>query len=501
MTFIRTYLFLIILAPMLALGQVDEASSETQSFSINRTSEASSGNLQFSFKKVEINDSSNRIFNRDFVDNSAPLITVITPHLKRGFKMIEFNKLYTISGKVEDESGIFEILVNNNEASVDADGNFWISIPLAYGDNPIEIQATDIHKNSSVKSFVIERKTAEVPTHITQGGESKVNWQLPSRDIKVSKEEKINIQACIQTSSPIVEINIYKNDWKVKTIYESDLDAIGSCKIMLSETIKLNLDINNIKIEVKTESGSFDAVREIEFNPITTSYKALIIAVQDYDDPAIDDLEEPINDAIKLYNVLTEMYSFKKEDVLFLKNATRAEILGALHELRGSITKNDNLLIFYAGHGHFDETMNNGYWLPKDAQEKNPINWVSNTDLTNLIRVIDSKHTLLIADACFSGGIFKTRSAFKDNLALEKLYELPSRKAMTSGTLIQVPDRSVFMKYLIKRMEENKESYLTAEQLFTSFRIAVVNNNGPLPQYGTIQNVGDEGGDFIFLKK
>jgi len=29
----------------------------------------------------------------------------------------------------------------------------------------------------------------------------------------------------------------------------------------------------------------------------------------------------------------------------------------------------------------------------------------------------------------------------------------------------------------------------------------VINNSDALPQYGEIQNVGDEGGDFIFLKK
>jgi len=34
-------------------------------------------------------------------------------------------------------------------------------------------------------------------------------------------------------------------------------------------------------------------------------------------------------------------------------------------------------------------------------------------------------------------------------------------------------------------------------QLFVSFREAVMNNSPNTPQYGTIQNAGDEGGDFI----
>lgn len=72
---------------------------------------------------------------------------------------------------------------------------------------------------------------------------------------------------------------------------------------------------------------------------------------------------------------------------------------------------------------------------------------------------------------------------------------------MTSGTLKEVPNQSVFLRYLIKRLEDNEEKYMSSEGLFTSFRIAVLNNSQNLPQYGTVQNVGDEGGDFIFIRK
>ena len=71
---------------------------------------------------------------------------------------------------------------------------------------------------------------------------------------------------------------------------------------------------------------------------------------------------------------------------------------------------------------------------------------------------------------------------------------------MTNGILEQVPDKSVFLEYLIKRLEENKEKYLSSEVLFSSFKTAVMNNSATIPQFGTIQNVGDEGGDFIFIR-
>jgi hypothetical protein len=125
-----------------------------------------------------------------------------------------------------------------------------------------------------------------------------------------------------------------------------------------------------------------------------------------------------------------------------------------------------------------------------------------NSTIQDYISSIASKHTLLIADACFSGSIFKTRKAFTDAPpSIEKLYELPSRKGMTSGTMTVVPDKSVFLEFLNKRLIENQEHYLSSQQLFTSFREAVMNNSPNTPQYGTIQNAGDEGGDFIFIRK
>ena len=72
---------------------------------------------------------------------------------------------------------------------------------------------------------------------------------------------------------------------------------------------------------------------------------------------------------------------------------------------------------------------------------------------------------------------------------------------MTSGTLTEVPDRSEFIKYLTKRLETNVEKYLPSAELFSSFRRAVINNSDVIPQYGTMQKVGDEGGDFIFIRR
>jgi hypothetical protein len=231
-------------------------------------------------------------------------------------------------------------------------------------------------------------------------------------------------------------------------------------------------------------------------------YYALIMGVNEYDDQYITDLDSPLKDAERVYNVLTHFYTFDKENVSYLKNPTRAAIISEMDRLERNITENDNLFIFFAGHGYWDERSDKGYWLPSDASRSNTVNWIRNTSISEYMASIKSRHTLLVADACFSGGIFKTRRAFSmPDMAVKRLYDLPSRKAMTSGTLQEVPDKSVFVEYFVKRLEENLKKYLPSEQLFFSFKPAVLNNSDNVPQFGIIKNAGDEGGDFIFIRR
>jgi hypothetical protein len=231
-------------------------------------------------------------------------------------------------------------------------------------------------------------------------------------------------------------------------------------------------------------------------------YHALVIGINEYSDPDLVDLDNPVTDATLLYSTLIGNYMFDPENVTLMKDPSRADIISKLDELSYRLNRNDNLLIFYAGHGYWDEQKETGYWLPADADKISSVNWIRNSTIQDFIEDIDTKHTLLITDACFAGSIFKSRGAFQDaSIAVNKLYSLRSRKAMTSGTLKEVPDRSVFLEYLSGRLNENEKKYISAGELFSSMREAVLNNSPNIPQYGVIQDSGDEGGDFIFIKR
>ncbi|WP_347175043.1 caspase family protein [Polaribacter uvawellassae] len=232
-------------------------------------------------------------------------------------------------------------------------------------------------------------------------------------------------------------------------------------------------------------------------------YYALLIGVSDYGDGAITDLGGlPTKDAQDLGNVLINKYSFKKQNVVILNNSpTENDIIKEFSKLKKKVTDKDNLLVFYAGHGVYDEVSQVGHWLPSDADMEYELNLISNSQVVDFLKSIRSKHTLLISDACFSGSIFKTRSFDKSPKSIQKKFELTSRKAITSGTLKTVPNKSMFLKYLLDRLQNNPNNYLSARQLFDKIEEPVMNNSPNTPQYGTIYGIGDEGGDFIFVKK
>lgn len=349
-------------------------------------------------------------------DNTPPQLAFNKPNFDNSNPPLISESKLEIRGNAKDESGIFNVKINNVPVELKDDGSFTSSVKLKEGFNEIIVNALDIEENSVEKKYMVLHLPSE-------GGKEKLR-EIASREAKTKQK--------------------------------------------LSEG----------------------------------TYYALIIGENEYEDPLMTDLDKPIDDAQSLYETLVTHYAFQEENIMFLKNATRQDIMIALDNLNSKLKEKDNLLIFYAGHGYWDAENEVGYWLPIDSKHDNTAHWFRNSTLREYIHSFDSKHTLVIADACFSGSIFKTRKAFANApQTIQNLYKYPSRKAMTSGNLKEVPDQSIFLEYLVKRLTENQKQYLTTEELFNSFKVAVMNNSPNVPQYGEIKNSGDEGGDFIFLKK
>jgi len=274
-------------------------------------------------------------------------------------------------------------------------------------------------------------------------------------------------------------------------------------------TTKLeNIQKLNVSTVVTTELvDNKEALKENlgeEYSGTLPRYFALIVGVSDYkyENLGLPSLAYPVKDANRFKQLLIDHYAFEPKNIRLLENPQRSAVIDAFEQLSGEITPKDNLLVFYAGHGFYDKEKNFGYWLPSDAKTSTKSDWISNTIVRDYMSAIPTKHTLLISDACFSGSIFKSRGVIGDLLQkISEMYKYPSRKAMTSGNLSQVPDKSFFTDYLIKRLRDNTDLFLPSQTLFYRIYEPVTNNSPATPQFGVVQGTGDEGGDFIFIKR
>ncbi len=415
--------------------------------------------------------------------------SVIKPLSFKGRNFISFNNSYQLKYLIDKESEIKEF-------------NFRFNFETAKNISEMRSSRSDL---------LVIRNPKELEYHTMIDPEKLVYIKRTPPEIKVLTPQADASNKIVVKESAIDVIGVANDESGINLVLVNSEDArlypdgkfISNVKLVPGEnTIKIiaidnDGSITEDKLTVECLSYALSA-KLLE----TGKFYGLLIAVENYEDPKITDLTHAIEDATSLYNTLIKYYTFEKNNIKLLTNPRFEDIVIELDKLTRTVTEKDNLLIYFAGHGVWSEQNNVGFWLPSDAKESNTANWFRNSTTRDYVGSIKSKHTLLIADACFSGSIFKSRKAFTNApVAIEKVYELNSRKAMTSGSLSEVPDRSVFLEYLIKRLGENSKPFLSSEELFYSLKTAVINNSPNIPQFGEILNTGDEGGDFIFIRK
>lgn len=260
--------------------------------------------------------------------------------------------------------------------------------------------------------------------------------------------------------------------------------------------------------------GSGDPLKGLNVSKSKSSFAAgkfyaLIIGVDNYKG-TWQPLNNAVRDAQAVELLLKSKYKFDQFKTMYDEQATRTNIINAFVWLVENVSENDNVVIYYSGHGEFNKALNKGYWVPADAQTASISAYISNSDLQTFLGGIKAKHTLLISDACFSGDIFRGNTVKVSMDSPEKYYSetynLKSRQAITSGGIEPVMDggkdgHSVFAYYFLQTLKTNENQYLDAAQLFDKLKIPVANNSEQKPQLQSIKNTGDEGGQFIFIRK
>ncbi len=228
-----------------------------------------------------------------------------------------------------------------------------------------------------------------------------------------------------------------------------------------------------------------------------------------------DTLSTPISDARAVSQVLKTRYGY---NVTLLENATRGQIFTQLATLRKTLTENDNLLIYYAGHGTWDQANRNAYWVPVDGEKESLGNYISASDVTSWMQVLRARQVLLVVDACYSGvwtspaarqaGGQPTESD-RPTWLLQRA-RMTSRRVMSSGGVQPVADtgagrHSIFARQFLDALQRRTAPF-EAQELFDEIRPAVTRaaigiGEQQDPQYGLLRNANHVAGDFLLVPK
>jgi len=239
---------------------------------------------------------------------------------------------------------------------------------------------------------------------------------------------------------------------------------------------------------------------------------ALLFATNDYE--YWQPLVNPIPDAETIAGMLEDNYGFKPEIV---RNPTRRQIG---EKIRDYVVKkfddSDQLFIFFAGHGLYDEAFKQGYIVAKDSHvaddDPSRDTYESYDNLRHRIDAIPAKHIFLVLDACYSGtfdprvgeGGARGTDIYAD-YSLPELFQikvgLTTRRYLTSGGKEYVSDgipghHSPFVAHLLEVLGHygGKQGFLTLPNL-----LGAMQTTKPVPHPGAWEEHNDPASEFFFI--
>jgi hypothetical protein len=385
---------------------------------------------------------------------------------------------------------------------------FTFSVFLALGQN--------VAGRSSTFSVDTKKKvTSTVP---------KIVWAQPIPEITYTHESRVVIKFSVETTTPIKAITItIKESIDAASRGAQTLKPEESQKLLtvIEKTVFLTDGDNIVDVVVENEEGiktkSYKTIRVgaaaiANANKLDRTDYALIFATDQYDN--WPDLVNPVFDSRTIGEELTSRYGFKVDMV---ENPTQDEILLKLREYAEKKYKPlDQLLIFFAGHGSYDQTFGEGFVVTREslANDEGKTSYLSHNRLRSIINNVPSEHVFLVMDVCFGGtfdealasarglddsGVYKEQD---QNQFITRKLTMKTRKYLTSGGKTYVSDgitgqHSPFARKFIDALQSQggSDGILTSAEIF-----GFVEKLKIQPRQGKF---GDDlpGSDFLFVVK
>jgi hypothetical protein len=381
---------------------------------------------------------------------------------------------------------------------------------------PSYAQTISGRSNPVMLDFKPSNVVANNPGSVNKG--IKIIWLDPVTFASTSDKKTVQVKVGINSGTKVSSITLQQNNSVVlsrgvKTVKNTDFDEVFEAEVNLID------GENSFRITIENESGSSSSSERVitykraaadKIVAQRTDY-ALMFAVNDYTD--WQPLVNPVHDAKTIAEELEKNYGFKVELVL---NPTLDQVMTKLREyaLKSYMPK-DQLFIFFAGHGQFDETFGEGFIVTKDSKKNDPSynSYLSHSRLRTVVNNIPNEHVLLVMDACF-GGTFDPLIAKAGHRGYEEEFVLTStelierklrfktRRYMTSGGKEYVPDgrpgaHSPFARKLLEALRTygGKDRILTISEIQPFLEVIK-----PEPRSGEFGD-NEPGSDFVFVVK
>jgi len=350
-----------------------------------------------------------------------------------------------------------------------------------------------------------------------------INWITPTAESNYAGEQKYKIKFEIESSAPIKNIQIIIKESPESSsrgmLNVQPLTEAEKHKSVIEKNLTL-MDGNNI-IEIIAENE--DGVKTVSQRTVRvgttglsdagkldrTDY-AILFTTNDYDN--WPDLINPVNDGRMIADELRKNYGYKVE---VMEGGTQDQILKKLREYAEKKYKPlDQVFIFFAGHGQFDQTFGEGFVVTKESKvnDEAKTTYLSHNRLRSIVNNIPCEHIFLAMDVCFGGTFDQAiahrgldeevyKEASQAEMVTRKL-TYKTRRYLTSGGKEYVPDgrpgmNSPFARKLLEalRSRGGKDALLTLGEINT-----YVEALKPQPRAGEF---GDNapGSDFIFVIK
>jgi hypothetical protein len=350
-----------------------------------------------------------------------------------------------------------------------------------------------------------------------------INWISPMAEMNYSQESKFKIKLDIESDRQIKDVTIFvkeseatasRGQTSVKPQEGQEL------RFTIEKTITLMDGENLIEVVAENVDGQKSyATRKVHVGSVgladaskldRTDY-ALIFATDQYDNWS--DLVNPVFDSKTIAEELKNSYGFKVDIV---ENASQSEVLKKLREFAEKKYKPlDQLFIFFAGHGTYDQTFGEGFVVTRESQvnDEGKATYLSHNRLRSIVNNVPCDHIFLAMDVCFGGtfdaALASSRGQDEEVYKEQNVGEFITRKLtyktrrfLTSGGKTYVSDgipgkHSPFAKNFLEalRSRGGKDGVLTLPELFTYVERLKIQ-----PRFGEF---GDNapGSDFVFVLK